>query len=186
MNQIKIAKNLLAPVTLWKASKQSPTEDKVRNLKNYRQICRGSFKSFAQSAKYPTPIPNWQTAFELWLGFCWNFLVERLCCHLRSFKRLSLTWIFSTQFSIKINSNCAFDSDVDSGRDKMSMKWLLAVLVVTILDRVSVSLGDEDSCYAYGPNAGNSVYPHGSGTAGHQLQYTKAVSKLFYSGSLHS
>lgn len=39
------------------------------------------------------------------------------------------------------------------------------------------SISDEESCVSYGPGAGSHVYPGGSKSDGHQLQYTKAVSK---------
>lgn len=51
------------------------------------------------------------------------------------------------------------------------------VLVVVLLSMNSVySLNDEESCVSYGPE-GSHVYPVGSKSDGHQLQYTKAVSK---------
>lgn len=36
--------------------------------------------------------------------------------------------------------------------------------------------GEEESCYSYGPD--RHVYPQGSPTSDHKLQYTKAVSKF--------
>lgn len=50
-------------------------------------------------------------------------------------------------------------------------------LVVCLLATNSVySLNEEESCVSYGPE-GSHVYPVGSKSDGHQLQYTKAVSE---------
>lgn len=55
---------------------------------------------------------------------------------------------------------------------------LLVVLAVCLLSASNVlSLSEEESCVSYGPGAGSHVYPSGSKSDGHQLQYTKAVSK---------
>lgn len=55
----------------------------------------------------------------------------------------------------------------------------IAVLIaVCLLPANQVcSLADEESCVSYGPGAGSHVYPSGAKSDGHQLQYTKAVSK---------
>lgn len=47
----------------------------------------------------------------------------------------------------------------------------LSVIILEI--NGNINNGDEESCYSY---AGGHVYPQGSGTSDHQLQYTKAVS----------
>lgn len=53
-----------------------------------------------------------------------------------------------------------------------------AILVVCLLSASNVlSLSEEESCVSYGPGAGSHVYPSGSKSDGHQLQYTKAVSE---------
>lgn len=52
------------------------------------------------------------------------------------------------------------------------------LVVIGFLPENSVrSISDEASCVSYGPGAGSHVYPLGSKSEGHQLQYTKAVSK---------
>lgn len=53
-----------------------------------------------------------------------------------------------------------------------------ALLAVCLLSTSSVlSLSEEESCVSYGPGPGSHVFPSGSKSDGHQLQYTKAVSK---------
>lgn len=55
---------------------------------------------------------------------------------------------------------------------------LVVLLAVGFLPENQVySIGDDASCVSYGPGAGTHVYPLGSKSEGHQLQYTKAVSK---------
>lgn len=57
-------------------------------------------------------------------------------------------------------------------------KFFLAIFVFCLLSIDKVySASDEESCVSYGPEGGN-VYPVGSNTNAHELQYTKAVSKL--------
>lgn len=59
----------------------------------------------------------------------------------------------------------------------MGKYTVLLAFIAFLCDRADVSLGDGDFCNSYGPDAANPVYPVGSGTSGHELQYTKAVSK---------
>lgn len=55
---------------------------------------------------------------------------------------------------------------------------LVVLLTVGFLPENKVhSIDDDASCVSYGPGAGSHVYPLGSKSEGHQLQYTKAVSK---------
>lgn len=60
----------------------------------------------------------------------------------------------------------------------MSEKLLQVIVIITAcsLPANIFSISDEESCVSYGPG----VYPdgHGSKSDGHQLQYTKAVSKF--------
>jgi len=57
----------------------------------------------------------------------------------------------------------------------MAKYTALLAFVLFICDQADISLGDGDFCNSYGPDAANPVYPVGSGTSGHELQYTKAV-----------
>lgn len=60
----------------------------------------------------------------------------------------------------------------------MEKLFKFIVLVACLLSANQVcSLADEESCVSYGPGAGSHVYPVGSKSEGHQLQYTKAVSE---------
>lgn len=52
--------------------------------------------------------------------------------------------------------------------------FVLALQVTTVTSG-SNSISDEESCYSFGPD--RHVYPQGSSTSDHKLQYTKAVSK---------
>lgn len=60
----------------------------------------------------------------------------------------------------------------------MSEKLLQIIVIIAAcsLPTNVFSITDEESCVSYGPG----VYPdgHGSKSDGHQLQYTKAVSKF--------
>lgn len=60
----------------------------------------------------------------------------------------------------------------------MMMSIIFTFVFVVIADHAQILLGDSGFCNSYGPDAANPVYPVGSGTSGHDLQYTKAVSKL--------
>lgn len=54
----------------------------------------------------------------------------------------------------------------------------IVLIAVCLLPANKVcSISDEESCVSYGPGAGRHVYPVGSKSDGHTLQYTKAVSK---------
>lgn len=56
---------------------------------------------------------------------------------------------------------------------------IIAFIAICLLSGSNVnSISEEESCVSYGPGAGSHVYPVGSKSDGHQLQYTKAVSKL--------
>lgn len=73
-----------------------------------------------------------------------------------------------------------FYSFIKGDENKMCSKYVPFVIVLVnliVTDKFVVALNDDDSCYSYGPGVGNNVYPLGSNTGSHQLQYTKAVSK---------
>lgn len=55
--------------------------------------------------------------------------------------------------------------------------FVIFVVYLLSLNKVYLITGDEESCVSYGPE-GSHVYPVGSKSDGHQLQYTKAVSKF--------
>lgn len=58
------------------------------------------------------------------------------------------------------------------------LKQFIILVVIGLLPENKVcSISDEASCVSYGPGAGSHVYPIGEKSEGHQLQYTKAVSK---------
>lgn len=57
------------------------------------------------------------------------------------------------------------------------LQRLVILLTFIVADKFVWSLSDEDSCFSYGPGAGSHVYPLGSNSGSHELQYTKAVSK---------
>lgn len=59
----------------------------------------------------------------------------------------------------------------------MSEKLLQIIVLIAVCLLPVNSLTDEESCVSYGPSGGNHVYPSGAKSDGHQLQYTKAVSK---------
>lgn len=63
-------------------------------------------------------------------------------------------------------------------REKLLKHIVLAVCLVSV--GPVFSLNDEESCVSYGPGAGSHVYPVGSKSDGHQLQYTKAVSEYMF------
>lgn len=56
---------------------------------------------------------------------------------------------------------------------------IIVFIAICLLSSSEVnSISEEESCVSYGPGAGSHVYPVGSKSdSGHQLQYTKAVSK---------
>lgn len=61
------------------------------------------------------------------------------------------------------------------------MKHFMHLVILLVFDFLSenkvYSIGDDASCVSYGPGVGSHVYPLDSKSEGHQLQYTKAVSK---------
>lgn len=61
--------------------------------------------------------------------------------------------------------------------EKLSTLAILVVCLLSASNVLSLNEGSEESCVSYGPGAGSHVYPSGSKSDGHQLQYTKAVSK---------
>lgn len=57
---------------------------------------------------------------------------------------------------------------------------IIAVFVLLVADRAPIVISDGDFCNTYGPDTSNPVYPQGSGTNSHELQYTKAVSEYYW------
>lgn len=90
--------------------------------------------------------------------------------------------LYFNYYSAIVLTNKFFLSFARSQKQKgnnMEKLLLLAILLVACLLSASdvLSLSEEESCVSYGPGAGSHVYPMGSKSDGHQLQYTKAVSK---------
>lgn len=59
-----------------------------------------------------------------------------------------------------------------------TLRFLVLIAICLLPGNEVCSLNEEESCVSYGPGAGSHVYPGGSKSDGHQLQYTKAVSKF--------
>lgn len=59
-----------------------------------------------------------------------------------------------------------------------TLRFLVLIAICLLPGNEVCSLNEEESCVSYGPGAGSHVYPVGSKSDGHQLQYTKAVSKF--------
>lgn len=57
---------------------------------------------------------------------------------------------------------------------------IIAVFVLLVANWAPIVFSDGDFCNTYGPDTSNPVYPQGSGTNSHDLQYTKAVSEYYW------
>lgn len=58
------------------------------------------------------------------------------------------------------------------------IQWTVVIALCVLLEnKVFSFVSDEESCVSYGPGGQSNIYPLGSKSEGHQLQYTKAVSK---------
>lgn len=61
----------------------------------------------------------------------------------------------------------------------VNLVQIIAIIAICLLPANKVYSIEEESCVSYGPGAGSHVYPGGSRSDGHQLQYTKAVSEYW-------
>lgn len=59
----------------------------------------------------------------------------------------------------------------------LDLRRLVILMTFFVADEFGWALSDDDSCFSYGPGAGSHVFPLGSNSGSHQLQYTKAVSE---------
>lgn len=75
-----------------------------------------------------------------------------------------------------MTTHCAMARSGGHNWEYLSRPITLLMVFVICLQVSSEVLADEpDQCYSYGPD--RHVYPQGSATSDHQLQYTKALSK---------